>query len=54
MTYRDLKFVLRNKSFTILKGGGSIDIGLLGENDHKINLIVGESLLLNEDVVSLL
>ena len=32
----------------------SIDVGLLGENYHQINLIADESLLLNEDVVFLL
>ena len=32
---------------------GSIDVGLLGENYHKISLIVGEDLHLNEGVVPL-
>jgi len=31
-----------------------IVVGLLGENYHQIYLIVGERLLLSEDVVSLL
>ena len=35
-------------------GGRFIDVGLLGENHHKINLIVGESLLLHEDIIPLL
>ena len=30
-----------------------IDVGLLSENHHKINLIVGEDLLQNEGVVPL-
>jgi hypothetical protein len=34
--------------------GGSIDVGLLGENHHKIDFIAGEGLLLFEYVVHLL
>ena len=34
--------------------GGSTDVEVLGENHHKINLIVGEDPLLYEDVVPLL
>ena len=34
--------------------GWSIDVGLLGENHHKISLIACEDLLLNEGVVPLL
>ena len=34
--------------------GGSINVGLLGENCHKISLIAGENPLLNECVSSLL
>ena len=34
--------------------GGSVDVGLLSENHHKINLIAGEDLLFNESVVPLL
>ena len=43
-------------SFLFLtKGGGSINVGeLLGENHHRSNLIVGESLLLSEGGVPLL
>ena len=33
---------------------GGINVGLLGENCHKINMIASESLLLNEDDVPLL
>ena len=33
---------------------GPIDVGLLGENHHKINLIACGSLLLNEGVVPFL
>ena len=33
-------------------GGVCIDVGLLGENHHNVNLIIGEDLLLNEGVVS--
>ena len=36
------------------EGEGAINVGLLGENCHKITSIVSESLLLNEDVVPLL
>jgi hypothetical protein len=32
----------------------SIDVGLLGENYHQSNLIVGESLLSSEDNVPML
>jgi hypothetical protein len=46
------KVVLRNELFTIHLG--SIDVGLLGNTHHKINLIVGECLLLlNEGVLPL-
>jgi hypothetical protein len=31
-----------------------IDVGLLSENHHKINLIAGKDILLNEGVVPLL
>ena len=31
--------------------GGSTDVGLLGENHHKINLIISEGLLAGEGVV---
>jgi hypothetical protein len=34
--------------------GGFINVGLLGENHHKINLIAGENPLLDEGVVPLL
>jgi hypothetical protein len=34
--------------------GVLIDVGLLGENHHKINLIGGEDVLLNEFVVPIL
>ena len=50
---KNCKVVERNNFFTIYKGGGSIDIGLLGENHHKINLIASECLLLNEGVAPL-
>jgi hypothetical protein len=33
---------------------GFIDVGLLGENHHKINLIIGESLSFNEGAVPFL
>jgi hypothetical protein len=50
------KVVRRNEPFTIHWGGGgwSIDVGLLNENHHKINLIVGENLLLTEGVIPFL
>ena len=35
-------------------GGGFIDVGLLGGNHHKINLVAGKDLQLNEGVVFLL
>ena len=35
------------------EGGGSIDVGLLSENKHKSNLVVGEYLMLTEGVVCL-
>jgi hypothetical protein len=39
-------------TFDFPLGGGSIGVGLLGENHHNINLIgMGEGLLLNEGVV---
>ena len=41
---------LSNDTLTPLGGGHPIDVGLLGENHHKINLIAGEGLLLSEDV----
>ena len=39
--------ILRKQPFTLHqrgcgRGGGSIDVGLLGENDHEINLGMGE------------
>ena len=37
----------------LLSTRGFIDFGLLSENHHKITLIVGENLLLNEGVVPL-
>ena len=37
------KVVLREEPFTSL--GCFIDVGLLSENHHKINLIAGEDLL---------
>ena len=35
----------------VLSVGGSIDVGLLGGNCHKMSRIVGENLLLNGGVV---
>ena len=35
------------------RGGGSINVGLLGENHHKIILIAGEDLLLSEGIIPL-
>jgi hypothetical protein len=37
-----------------LEKGRFIDVGLVGENHHKISLIVGEDPLLNEGVVPFL
>ena len=47
------KVVFRNGLSCESPLGGSIDVGLLGENHHKFNLIVGESLLSNEGFVHL-
>ena len=44
------KISLRNKPFYHILGG-SIDVGLLGENHHIISLIAGESILLGEDII---
>ena len=55
----NFKVVLSKEFYTVnwvLGGGGgcSVDVGLLSENHHKYNLIAGEDLLLNKDVVLLL
>ena len=46
-----LEIILRNEPFTFHLGGGGggdfFNVGLLGENHHKINLIASESLLSN-------
>ena len=47
------KVVLRKEPFAV-NWGGFIDVGLLSENHHKFNVIVGEYLLLSERVVPLL
>ena len=51
-TYIDLLKLSYGKGL-LLSNRGSINVGLLGENDHNIDLIVGEDLLLNEVVVPL-
>ena len=49
------KIVLRKEPLTLHHlRKGSIDVGLLHENHHKINLIAGEDLLLNEGIVPIL
>ena len=48
-----LKVVSRERAFSS-QLGGSIDFGLLSENHHKVSFIIGNDLLLNEDVVPLL
>jgi hypothetical protein len=51
-----LKLILRKKPFIIYSRGGGVSnyVRLLGKYHHKINLIMVESLLFNEDVVPLL
>jgi hypothetical protein len=44
---------LRKESLLLTKVG-STDVGLLSVNHNKINLIIGEDLLLNEGVAPLL
>ena len=52
-TYRNSLACLKER-VVYCQLGGSLDAGLLSENHHKTNLIVGEDLLLNEGVVPLL
>jgi hypothetical protein len=53
-THKILQSRFKKCAFYFPLGGGSIDVGLLGENHHKINFIAGEDLLLFEYVVHLL
>ena len=50
--YRNSQSCLKERAF-YSPLGGLLMIGLLSENHHKINIIVGEDLLLNEGVVPL-
>ena len=59
-TYKNLQNRLKERAFysPLPAGGGggswSTDVGLLSENQHKVNLVAGEDLLLNEGDVPLL
>ena len=51
-TYRDL--LAFQEMSLLLFTGDSIDVGLLGENHHKLSFIVGEGLRFHKGVVPLL
>ena len=55
-TYKVLQKLFQDINLLLFSRGGgrSIDVGLLGENGHKMVLVTGERFLLNEDILHLL
>ena len=44
----------KETSYSLIRGGGVIDVGLLSQSHHNIGLIAGEDLLSNEGFVPFL